>query len=133
MYLNVFKFKRIVPHALIDNVLPTETKIKIHNDLCTQLDNNCYCGSINIEYNLKYLGIEISSNIRGKNQIEKLRKKLQKMMYILRNLNKVLNLPKLRQVYLALVESFISYGIIRGGWFLRKYYKYCSIKTVYTQ
>lgn len=36
------------------------------------------------------------------------------MKYILRNLNKVLTVPKLRQVYIALVESIISYGII--GW-----------------
>jgi len=36
------------------------------------------------------------------------------MNYILRNLNKLLELPKLRQVYLILVESIISYGII--GW-----------------
>lgn len=39
-------------------------------------------------------------------------KKLIKMMYTLRNLNKVLELPKLRQVYLALVESIIAYGLI---------------------
>jgi len=31
-------------------------------------------------------------------------------MYTLRYLNKVLKLPKLRQVYLALVESIIAYG-----------------------
>jgi predicted component of type VI protein secretion system len=50
--------------------------------------------------------------MKWKNRIEKLRKKLRKMMHILRNLNKVLELPKIRQVYLALVESIISYGII---------------------
>jgi len=33
---------------------------------------------------------------------------------VLRNLNKFLTLPKLRQVYIVLVESIISYGII--GW-----------------
>lgn len=50
-----------------------------------------------------------------KNQNEQLiKKKLQKIMYILRNLNKVLKLPKLYQVYLELVQSIISYTII--GW-----------------
>jgi len=107
LFLNLEK-TCLVPHALIDNRLPTETKIKIHNDTCTQLENNCSCESINIEYNFKYLGIEISSNMRWKTQIEQLRKKLRKMMYILRNLNKVLIIPKLRQVYTALVESIIS-------------------------
>lgn len=52
--------------------------------------------------------------MRWKTQIKQLRKKLRKMMYILRNLNKVLTVPKLRQIYTALVESIISYGII--GW-----------------
>jgi len=37
-------------------MLPTETKIKIHNDLCTQLQNRG-CESINLEHNFKYLGI----------------------------------------------------------------------------
>lgn len=41
-------------------------------------------------------------------------KKLRKMMYVLRNSNKILELPKLRQIYLALVKSIISCGII--GW-----------------
>jgi len=36
------------------------------------------------------------------------------MIYILRNLNKVLELSKIRQIYLALVESIISYKLI--GW-----------------
>lgn len=56
LFLNLEK-TCVVPHALIDNVLPTKTKIKIHNDPCTQLDNNCYYESIYIEYNFKYLGI----------------------------------------------------------------------------
>jgi len=36
------------------------------------------------------------------------------MIYILRNFNKILELLKLWQIYLALVKSIISYGII--GW-----------------
>jgi len=43
-----------------------------------------------------------------------LSKKLRKMNYILRIINKILELPKLCQVYLILVKSIISYGII--GW-----------------
>jgi len=112
LFLNLEK-TCVVPHALIDSMLPTETKIKVHNIHCVQI-NNCLCESINIGYNFKYLGIEISSNMRWMNHIDLLTKKLRKMMYILRNLNKVLELPKLRQIYLALVESIISYGII--GW-----------------
>lgn len=33
-------------------------------------------------------------------------------MYILKNLNNVLKLPKLSQVYLTLVKSIIFYGVI---------------------
>lgn len=37
----------------------TETKLKMHNDYCTQL-KNWFCKSIiNIKHNLKYLGIKI--------------------------------------------------------------------------
>jgi len=142
LFLNLNK-TCVVPHASIDSMLPTETKIKIHNDHCTQL-NNCGYESISIKYNCKYLGIEISSNIRWKNHIDLLTKKLRKMIYILRNLNKVLELPKLRQIYLALAESIILYGKIGwGGVFenilshLQIYQNqilgYCSIKNVCTQ
>ncbi|KAE9534783.1 hypothetical protein AGLY_008075 [Aphis glycines] len=78
----------IIPHVLIDSMLPTETKIKIHKDHCKQI-NNCLCESISIEYNYKYLDIKISK------------------------------LLKLRQIYLSLVESIISYDII--GWDFCKY------------
>jgi len=36
-------------------------------------------------------------------------------MYIFRNLNEVLELPKFQQIYLALMELIISYGIIDWG------------------
>lgn len=45
------------------------------------------------------------------------------MTYKLRSLNKVLKLPKLHQVYLALVESITAYGIIgTRGAFDNTYY-----------
>lgn len=43
-----------------------------------------------------------------------IKKKLKKITFLQRNLNKDFGLPKLRQVYLALMESIITYGII--GW-----------------
>lgn len=51
------------------------------------------------------------------------------MIYILRNLNEVLEQTELRQVYLALVKSLISYGIIDwGGKMLYVSCKYVKIK-----
>lgn len=51
------------------------------------------------------------------------------MIYILRNLNEVLEQNELRQVYLALVKSLISYGIIDwGGKMLYVSCKYVKIK-----
>ena len=58
-------------YALVDHMLPTETKIKIHNEHCAQIQN-CCGESIKIEHNFKYLEIEISSNMRWKNQINAL-------------------------------------------------------------
>jgi len=53
--------------------------------------------------------------MRWKNQINAFLKKLRKMNYLLRNLNKILEKPKLRQVYLIFVESIFSYCIIDWG------------------
>jgi len=67
LFLNIEK-TCIVPHALVENTLPTESKIKFHNNNCLQL-NNCSCESMAITNNSKYLGIEIGSNMKWKDQI----------------------------------------------------------------
>lgn len=40
-----------------------ETQVKIHNDHCIRV-NNCIFESITVEYNLKYLGIDIGGNMK---------------------------------------------------------------------
>lgn len=59
-----------------------------------------------------------------KEQINQLVKKLSKMIYILRNLNKVLELSTLCQVYFALVESLISHDCLGGGHLTIQYPNY---------
>lgn len=72
------------------------------------------------------MGIEISNNIRRKNQINLLvtTSKMGKMIYESKNLKKILKLPKLRQNNLTLVDPIISYSILGwGGTFYNAVYQ----------
>jgi hypothetical protein len=52
--------------------------------------------------------------MKWKNQINILSKKIRRMIYIFRDLQNILDSTKLRHIYLALVQSIITYGIV--GW-----------------
>lgn len=52
--------------------------------------------------------------MKCKNQINLLSKKIRRMIYIFRDLCNVFDSTKLWHIYLVLVQSIITYGIV--GW-----------------
>ena len=66
--------------------------------------------------NYKYLGIIIDSKLRWSDQIDNLQKKLRKSSCALFLLKNCSNTGTLKQVYHALVESHLRYGITAWGY-----------------
>jgi len=112
LFLNLEK-SAIILHFLTKPTLPIINSIKIHDNTC-QITDLCHCKSINIVKNCKYLGIEMCSDMKWKNQIISVCNKLKKLIYIIKQLCDILPPKDIRIFYLALVESQITYGLI--GW-----------------
>jgi hypothetical protein len=96
---------------LTENSIPTKNFINIHNTLC-HIPTEYLCETIIISDSVKYLGVEICNNMKWKDQINVLSKKVRKIIYIFSDLRNILDSTKLQQVYLTLVEPIINYGII---------------------
>jgi hypothetical protein len=63
----------------------------------------------------KFLGINITSNLRWSTHIQSLCLKLSKVCYIIKSLRDDLSFNILRNIYFAMLQSLIRYGIIFWG------------------
>lgn len=63
----------------------------------------------------KYLGIIIDENLKWNQQIDRIRKKLRSVTYILKHLSYCCKKEVLLKVYYALGESYLRYGITAWG------------------
>jgi hypothetical protein len=61
--------------------------------------------------NVKFLGIELDTQLRWSDHINQLRKKLASACYALKKLSKMLNASVLKTVYFAHFESIVRYGL----------------------
>jgi hypothetical protein len=112
LFLN-FEKSAIILHTLSERSLPNLTNIKIHDDNC-QNTGLCNCKSVNVLKNFKYLGLEMCHDMKWKNQISLVCSKLKKAIFIIKQLRDILPKKDMKSLYLSLIESQITYGII--GW-----------------
>ncbi|PNF29254.1 hypothetical protein B7P43_G10478, partial [Cryptotermes secundus] len=63
----------------------------------------------------KFLGVNISNNLKWSSHIQSLCLKLNKVCYIIKSLKDVVSFSTLRNVYFAKFQSLISYGLIFWG------------------
>lgn len=109
-----FKKTSFMPFVSYQNHLPNYVTIKIHN-------YNCKGGSCNCSFiirrseNIKYLGILLDCNLKWNNHINLLIKRLRSFLYVFKQLRDFLPINILKQVYYALIEPQLSYGIIAWG------------------
>ena len=64
---------------------------------------------------LKFLGVLIDENLSWKNHIELLETKIAKNIGVLYKASKLLNFKCLKNIYFALIHSYINYGNIAWG------------------
>jgi hypothetical protein len=64
---------------------------------------------------LRFLGIDITENLKWNIHIQSLCSKLSKTSYIIKSLRGVLSPYMLRSIYFGNFQSLLRYGIIFGG------------------
>lgn len=110
--MNIKKTK-FLPFASYKNSLPEYSQIVLHASNCKSDECNCETFIEKAE-TFKYLGLTLDTNLKWDAHISLLVKKLRGFCYVFKQLREFLSIKILKQVYFALVESHISYGII--GW-----------------
>ena len=103
-------------HKLVMNnektaLVSFHNKNKIYTPIKVNL-NNCELESVNVT---KFLGLNLDYNLNWKIHVDVLCKKLSSATFALRVLNGKVDFRTLRQVYFALFESHLAYGIILWG------------------
>ncbi|KAL1446339.1 hypothetical protein WDU94_005523 [Cyamophila willieti] len=93
--------------------MPNVESVRIHDQRnCAE---SCDCESIEIVTHWKYLGIEIDSHLRWDKHINSLIKRVRRYIYPFLSLRQFLNIPLLKQMYFALVQSVLEYGLCVYG------------------
>lgn len=83
---------------------------------CTIPSPSCDCPPLNVVKNVKYLGVTIDSNLKWHSQIEILKARTRKLIYIFKIIRHLAEPETVMTVYLALCQSILSYCIpIWGG------------------
>lgn len=110
--LNLDKTK-IMPLCITKNKLPPQRQIVFHTDTCNP--GSCTCGSIDIVTHWTYLGVELDAHLRWDIHINKLTKRLRKLIGSFLVLRTFLKINLLREIYFALCQSTLEYAICAYG------------------
>jgi hypothetical protein len=84
---------------------------------CSSIDKaiTCSCPYLTRTDSIKYLGVIIDKNLNFHEHIDLLTSRIRKLIYIFKNLRHVANSDVIRMVYLALVQSLLTYCITSWG------------------
>jgi len=112
--LNVSKTKYLTFSITARGQPDHDYALKLHECQETSLTYSCHCPTIIHSSSIKYLGIEIDQNLRWDSHISSITKKLSTLMFFFRNIRNIISKKDLYNVYCALCQSLLEYGII--GW-----------------
>lgn len=103
-----------IPFTSLKHHLPKYARLSFHGQQCL-LQGTCNCGLVikKVE-SIKYLGVTLDCNLKWEKHTTTLVKRLRSFIYVFKQLRYILPNKVLKQVYQALVESHITYGIL--GW-----------------
>lgn len=88
---------------------------KITAHVCNNVNTICSCSHILRSSSTKYLGIQIDQNLNFKNHVNALTKRMRKLIYLFKSLRSVIELKLLKNIYLALCQSLVTYCITVWG------------------
>ena len=105
-------------NSLIINSDKTKAMLFNFNKICNLVKRKMVFKNFEISYTSegKFLGINISNNLKWNTYIQLLCWKLIKISYIIKSLRGDWSLFKLRNTYFAKFQSLTRYGIIFVGW-----------------
>ncbi|XP_026326060.1 uncharacterized protein LOC113234789 [Hyposmocoma kahamanoa] len=75
----------------------------------------CSCDKIERTQNIRYLGIIIDQNLSFYPHIQSLSQKIRKLIFVFKHLRHIADFKVLRNVYLALAQSLLTYCITSWG------------------
>lgn len=114
LHLNISKTKYILFAMRNTNIALTNPHIYVHS--CTQYaDSACNCPTLAISHDIKYLGITIDTNLNFRKHIDLLCTRVRKLIYAFKHLRNIADYTLIRQVYLALCQSTLTYCITSWG------------------
>lgn len=112
--LNIEKSKYITFSIRAPNYDKNKFNIVAH-ECSIPRSTKCSCSSLENVTNIKYLGIVVDQNLSFQDHIEMLSGRVRKLIYVFKNLRHVLDPSRLKQTYLALCQSILTYGITSWG------------------
>lgn len=89
--------------------------LKYHSSSCNKTNHNCQCHILQSVESIKYLGLNIDSNLKWKTHVNDLGKKLRFILVKMYHLKNIVHLNFLKKLYYAWFYSLINYGIIIWG------------------
>jgi hypothetical protein len=106
-----------VVYDLIINTEKTKALFFQGRSLSTSHKPDLYLNTKAITYtsNLKFLGIYITENLSWASHIQYITQKLNKAIYLIKSLHKLVSLPILRNVHFTKFESILKYCVIFWG------------------
>lgn len=113
LFINMNKTK-MMPFTLNVKTLPTEREILIHEK--PDCLPTCQCNmKIEVVKQTKYLGLELDCHLRWDKHVTALTKRLRRYIYPFLSLRKFMPLSLLKEIYFALAQSALEYGICVYG------------------
>lgn len=95
--------------------LPDKEYFVLHNNNC-KIKTTCKCNQkITRKDNIKYLGVFFDQCMTWQNHVNYVNKKLRSLLYKFYELRQVLPYCMIKNLYQALVESILTYGITAWG------------------
>lgn len=114
--LNTDKTKYLLFTMRNTNPMLTNLNIQAHNNCDLHYaDIACTCPTLDKTDHIKYLGVTIDTNLNFRKHIDLLCTRVRKLIYIFKNLRNISNFKLIRQVYLALCQSIVTYCITSWG------------------
>lgn len=115
--LNYNKTKFITFSATITGQPQDLHHLILHSANCNRATTaqTCSCRRINRVHNIRYLGVLIDFRLSWKDHLTMLNNKCRKTIYYFLQIRNFCNMNALKQVYFALAQSLLEYGIIAWG------------------
>lgn len=114
--LNISKTKYLTFSKTLAGQPDSRPQLHLHPCTVTSLTNSrCVCDKIDYAQNIKYLGLTVDNNLKWDLQINLITNKIRKLSYIFKIIRNIMSLPQLKNIYFALCQSTLMYGISVWG------------------